>query len=286
MRRLRGMDAMLLYTETPNVHTHTLKIGIIDVSHFDGEFTVDLFRQLLRRRLHLLEPLCYKLVNVPLGLHHPVWAENSEVDLDYHLRQVPVPSPGGRRELDRLIGEIASTPLDRSRPLWEMYLAEGMADGSVPVIVKIHHALGDGVASANLLARAMQFTATAEDEREPPRPDAPPSAKELLAAAARDHVRQILRLPLLIVQTIEGVWRLRRAAKRRGRNPQLAGYFSPPPTFFNHTLSPGRQFATATLALADVKQTGKQLGIKINDMVLATAAGALRELLLRYDGRA
>jgi diacylglycerol O-acyltransferase / wax synthase len=286
MKRLHGMDAALLYSETPNVHTHTIKIGILDVSHFNGEFTAELFRAMLWRRLHLLEPLRYKLVEVPLRLHHPVWMENSEVDLDYHVRRVRVPSPGGRLELDGLTGEIASTPLDRSRPLWQMYVVEGMADNSVAVVVKIHHALADGVASANLLARTMQFTATAEDEREPSRPDPPPSPAELLAAAGRDHLEQIGQLPRLIAQTVEGVWRLRQAAKRRGQHPQLAGRFSPAPTFINHTVSPGRRFASATLALADVKQTSKQVGITINDLVLATAAGALRDLLLRYDGRA
>lgn len=286
MKRLRGMDAMFLYSEVPNVHTHTIKVGVIDVSHFDGHFTVELFRQLLWRRLHLLEPLRYQLVEVPLRLHHPLWMENSEVDLDYHVRCVQVPSPGGRRELDLLIGEIAGTQLDRGRPLWEMHLVEGMADGCIAVVVKIHHALADGVATANLLARAMQFTATAEEECEPRRPSPPPTPTALLVAAGYDHFRQILRLPRLTAQTAGGVLRLRRAAERRARHPELAGRFSPAPTFINHRLSPGRRFASATLGLADVKQTSKQLGIKINDLVLATSAGALRELLLRYDGRA
>ncbi|MEO6793235.1 MAG: wax ester/triacylglycerol synthase family O-acyltransferase [Mycobacterium sp.] len=286
MKRLRGMDALLLYSETPNVHTHTIKIGVIDVSYFNGVFTFELFRDLLWRRLHLLEPFRYQLVDVPLHLHHPVWLEHAPIDLDYHLRRVALPSPGGRRELDRVTGEIASTPLDRHRPLWEMYIVEGLADGSVAVIVKIHHTLADGVASANLLARAMQFTATPEDEREPVPPNAPPSAVRLLGLAGIDHLRRIIALPRLLGQTGEGVWRLRRAAKRRGRHPQLAGRFSPAPTFLNHTLSPGRHFASATLSLADIKATSKHLGIKINDLVLATAAGALRELMLRYDGRA
>ena len=125
MKRLNGMDAMLLYSETPNLHTHTLKVAIIDPSGGDADFSFDAFRRHLRRRLHLLEPLRYKLVDIPWRLHHPMWLENCEVDLDYHLHRVQVPAPGGRRELDAVVGEVASTPLDRSRPLWEFHVAEG-----------------------------------------------------------------------------------------------------------------------------------------------------------------
>ena len=98
-------------------------------------------------------------------LHHPMWLEDCPVDLDYHLRRVQVPAPGGRRELDQVIGEIASTPLDRSRPLWEFHFAEGMADDRFALIGKVHHTLADGVASANLLARLMDLAGSAQDER-------------------------------------------------------------------------------------------------------------------------
>ena len=165
MKRLHGMDALLLYSETANVHTHTLKIAILDAAERDAPFGFDEFRRLLAPRLHLLEPLRYKLVEIPFKLHHPMWIENSEVDLDYHLRRVRVPSPGGRRELDQLTGEIAGRPLDRRFPLWEMYFVEGMADDRFPVITKVHHALADGVASANLLARAMDLDGPVQDER-------------------------------------------------------------------------------------------------------------------------
>jgi diacylglycerol O-acyltransferase len=286
MKRLNGWDAMLLYSETSNIHTHTLKVAILDVAQLPGDFTFELFRQTFWRRLHLLEPLRYKLVEIPLGLHHPMWLENCEVDLDYHVRRVRVPSPGGRRELDEITGEIASTPLDRSRPLWEMYFVEGMAEGRIPVICKVHHALADGVASANLLARAMDLDGPTQDEREPSDADPEPSKGALVRAAMRDHVQEFGKLPRLIKETAQGVARVRRRSKERGEHPEMARSFSPPATFINHVVSPGRRFATATLALADVKETSKKLGVTINDMVLATAAGALRGLLLRYDGRA
>ena len=286
MKRLNGWDAMLLYSETSNIHAHTLKIGVIDATDFDGEFTFELFRRTLRRRLHLLEPLRYQLIDIPLKLHHPMWMEKSEIDLGYHLRRVRVRRPGGRRELDELIGEIASTPLDRSHPLWQMYFAEGMADNRFAVIGKVHHALADGVASANLMAKAMDLKGPIQDERDLDITHAPPSAGELVKTAWQDHLRQFRKLPRLTRETAAGIGRVRRRGKERGEQPEMAKSFSPPPTFINHVVSPGRRFATATLALSDVKQTSKHLGITLNDLVLATAAGALRELLLRYDGRA
>jgi diacylglycerol O-acyltransferase / wax synthase len=286
LKRLNGWDAMLLYSETPNIHTHTLKIGVIDATDFEGQFSFEVFRRTLRRRLHLLDPLRYKLIDIPMKLHHPMWMEKADIDLDYHLRRVQVPSPGGRRELDQIIGEIAGTSLDRSRPLWEFHFVDGMANNRFAVVGKVHHALADGVASANMIAKAMDLRGPYQDERDLCTTNAPPATRELLAAAGRDHVRQLRRMPRLIKETAAGISRVRQRGKERGEHPELARNFAPPPTFINHVVSPARRFATATLALTDVKQTSKHVGITINDLVLATAAGALRELLLRYDGGA
>jgi diacylglycerol O-acyltransferase / wax synthase len=286
MKRLNGMDALLLYSEAPNLHMHTLKVAIVDAAHFDGEFDFEAFRHTFRRRLHLLEPLRYKLVDIPWRLHHPMWLENCDVDLDYHLRRVQVPSPGGRRELDQVIGELASTPLDRSRPLWEFHFAEGMAGQRFAIIGKMHHALADGVASANLLARAIDLKGAAQDERDDYEVCVPPSRGELLTAAARDHARLIAELPGVIKDAISGARRLRRRSRQRGEHPDLARMMHAPPTFMNHVVAPTRIFATATVSLAEVKETAKHLRVTINDMVLAMAAGASRELLLRHDGRA
>src|ERR1700742_4966697 len=140
MKRLNGMDAMLLYSEAPNLHTHTLKVAVLEPGCDAPGFGFEAFRDHVRRRLHLLEPLRYKLVDIPWRLHHPMWLEDCNVDLDYHLHRVHVPPPGGRRELDAVIGEVASTPLDRSRPLWEFHVAEGLSGGRFAVIGKIHHA--------------------------------------------------------------------------------------------------------------------------------------------------
>jgi WS/DGAT/MGAT family acyltransferase len=286
VKRLNGMDAMLLYSETPNLHTHTLKVAIVDAAGYDGEVSFDVFRRTLHRRLHRLDPLRYKLIDIPWRLHHPMWLQNCEVDLDYHVRRVRVPAPGGRRELDEVIGQIAGVPLDRDRPLWEFHFAEGLADNKFAIIGKMHHALADGVASANLLTRLMDLTGPVQDDRDNETTCVPPSTARLLRAAAADHARQAAALPGVMAEALSGARRLRRRARQRGSQPDLARMLHAPPTFLNHIVSPARTFATATLSLPQVKQTGKQLQITINDMVMAIAAGALRELLLRYDGSA
>lgn len=285
MKRLRGWDAVLLYSETPNVHMHTLKLAVIDIDELgDRKFGVDDFRKVLHGRLYKLDPFRYQLIEVPGKIHHPMWRENCEVDLDYHVRPYRVDSPGGRRQLDEAVGKIASTPLDRSRPLWEMYFIEGLANGRIAVLGKIHHALADGVASANLLARGMDLQQGAQADRDSYATDPAPTKGELLRSAFADHVRLVGRLPGTVRYTAQGLRRVRRSDRKL--SPELTRPFTPPPTFMNHKVDATRKFATATLALADVKATGKHLGVTINDMVLAISAGALRKLLLRYDGHA
>ena len=282
MQRLSGWDAVLLYSETPNVHMHTIKAAVIELDEDSRGFDIDAFRQVIAGRMDKLVPLGYQLIDIPLKFHHPMWRENCEVDFNYHIRPWKVAAPGGRRELDEAIGQIASNPLDRAHPLWEMYFVEGLANDRIAVVVKIHHALADGVASANLMAHGMDLMPT--PQRRSYMPDPAPTSRQLMASAFVDHLRHIARIPATIRYTAQGVGRVRRSSRKL--SPQLTMPFTPPLTFMNHRITPERRFATATLALADVKETGKELGATINDMVLALSSGALRTLLLRYDGAA
>ncbi|WP_166907783.1 wax ester/triacylglycerol synthase family O-acyltransferase [Mycobacterium sp. DL440] len=285
MKRLSGWDAFLLYTETPNVHMHTLKIAVIALEDMgERTFGIDEFREVIRGRLHKLDPFRYQLVDIPFKFHHPMWRENCDVDLEYHVRPWRVRAPGGRRELDEAIGEIGSTSLDRSRPLWEMYFVEGLADGRIAVVGKIHHALADGVASANLLARGMDLQDGPERDDDSYATDPAPTKNELVRSAFADHMRQLGRLPGTMRYTAQGLGRVRRSSRKL--SPELTRPFTPPPSFMNHILDEKRLFATATLALADVKETSKKLGVTINDLVLAMSSGALRALSLKYDGQA
>src|SRR5947209_9319969 len=261
---------------------HTIKVAVIELDPDTRDFTIESFREVINSRLGKLEPFCYQLVEVPYKLHHPMWRENCDLDLNYHIRPWRVSPPGGRRELDEAIGQIASTQLDRSRPLWEMYFVEGLANNRIAVVGKIHHALADGVASANLLARGMDIQPGPEECSYKSEPA--PNPGQLIGSEFADHLRHLGLITGTIRYTAQGLGRVRRSSRKL--SPELTRPFEPPPTFMNHKITEERRFATATLALADVKETGKRLGATINDMVLAMATGALRTLQLRYDGQA
>ena len=286
MKRLNGLDAMLVYSETPQIHTHTIKLGIFDVSGLRDGYTFEAFRRVMAARMLGLAPMRYRLVDIPFKFHHPMWQENSPTDTYDHISRVVVASPGGRRQLDDLVGQIAAVQLPRDRPLWHLYVAEGLAGNQVAVILKMHHALADGVASANLITAALLAPDVLEQVGRTLQPDVVPSRRELLRDALHDHLRQLARTPKLVWDTAVGISRVHTRFRARRKQPRPARPITPPPCFLNHVVTPERRFATASLALPEVKSTCKNLGVTINDAVLAMTAGALRTLLLNYDGNA
>jgi diacylglycerol O-acyltransferase len=284
VQRLSGFDAWLLYSESPSAHQHTLKIvELADTP--EHPFSVEHLRRRFARRLHLLEPLRCVLAEVPYGLHHPMWLQHSDVDLDYHLREITLPAPGGPEQLDEVVSGIVSAPLDRSRPLWEMYVVTGRADGRISVVTKMHHALADGLASANLLARAVQdYPDEALAKYQPVPPDPVPPRREILRMALADHRDQLRALPGLLRRTAAGVRRLRAHAPTPP--PGSANVLRPDRIFTNGALSPARRFTATTLPLDEVTRVRRALGVTLNDVVLGLAAGAMRRLLLDVQGRA
>jgi diacylglycerol O-acyltransferase / wax synthase len=268
---------MMLYSEAANVPMHTVKFAIVDAPN-TGSFSVDTVRKVLQRRLHRFEPMRRILVETPYAFHHPMWRENCPVDLAYHVRPLRLPAPGGRRELDDAIAKLIEQPLDRTRPLWEIYVVDGLADGRIAVVTKIHHALADGVASANLLAGALDRPEAFDAGEFDPLP----SKIRLLWDAICDHVRQIAQLPSLLRYTGSGVRRVRHT--RQNGSDDVARRKAPK-CFMNHRLTTRRRFATASVPFADAKRVTRQLGCTINDLILAMSAGAVRELRLGYDGR-
>jgi diacylglycerol O-acyltransferase len=286
MERLTGLDAAFLHSETPAVHMHTLKVAIVDPPAGGGADTFERLREELGKRLHLLPPFRRRVVDVPVRFHHPVWIEDPYFDLGFHLRRIAIPAPGGQRELDAVVADIASHPLDRRHPLWEIWQLEGLADGGLAYVAKIHHALADGVAAAQLLANVMAASPAAGEPAPPAEPWAPeamPSAAKLFFGAWPDHVRRLTRLPPLIGRTLAGMGRVARQ-RRRGGVPAPLPYGGPR-TSLNRGLTAARSFAATRVLLAHARRVKSVLDISMNDVVLAVVAGGLLRLLERRGER-
>ena len=281
MKRVSGIDATFLYSETPTVHMHTLKVAIIDRPKGKIADLFQHFRDEFEARLHLLPAFRQRAVEVPYGLHHPVWIEDPHFDLDYHLRRVSIPSPGGRREMDRVISDIASHPLDRNHPLWEIWLLEGLADRRLAFVAKIHHALADGGASAQMLANVM----VADPDEAAPIPGDPdtwspepiPSPTRLVIDALADKPRRARELGPLVVRTARGVRSVIDGMRDAGTTPTRP--FHTPHTPFNRALSPVRSFASTTLPIARVKKIKTALGVTLNDVVLGIVGRSVARYL-------
>jgi diacylglycerol O-acyltransferase len=279
MERLTGLDAGFLYMETPSQHLHTLKIAVLDPSTIPGGYRFERVKEVLAERIHLLPPFRRRLVTIPFGLHHPVWIEDPEFDLDRHVRRTAVPAPGGQAELDEVISEIASHPLDRSRPLWEVWVVEGLEHGHVGFVAKIHHCAADGVKAAELLTNVFDLEADAPAPLSDDtwRPEPVPSRRDLVVGALVDLLRELASLPSLVRRTLGGFVAVARRRRTGALAPPLP--FSAPKLAFNRALTPRRIFSSTSLSLDEVKEVKTAFDVTVNDVVLAVCAGALRRWL-------
>src|SRR5881409_1485105 len=146
MRQLTSLDAQFLAIETPRTWGHVSGLAIYDPSTTPtGQLTIEDVSRLVSERLHMLPPFRWRLVEVPFGLDHPYWIEDPDFDIDFHIREAAIPPPGDDRSLAEVVSRIFARPLDRSRPLWELYLIHGLAEGRVAMLTKVHHSVVDGV---------------------------------------------------------------------------------------------------------------------------------------------
>jgi WS/DGAT/MGAT family acyltransferase len=284
MQRLTGMDATFLYMETPSAYMHVAGLMILDPSTIEGGFSMEDMREFYASRLHLAAPFRRRLAEIPMGLHHPLWVEDPEFDLDYHLRHIAVPSPGGARELADLAAHLVTIQLDRSRPLWESWAIEGLEHGHVAVLTKVHHAAIDGVSGNEITVAMLQLSPddAAPEPTEEWKPDRIPTEVERLGYAASSLARQPWRLAKTVRRTAETALRTR----QRNRQPDVEpppGFFAAPHTSFNAALTPHRNFAFTSVSLSDVKDVKNELGVSVNDVVLALCAGSLRSYLENND---
>jgi diacylglycerol O-acyltransferase len=283
VERLTGADASYLYMETPTLHMHTLKIALLDVTTVPGGYSFGLLQDELAARLHLLPQFRRRVVKVPFQIHHPVWVEDRDFDQSQHVQRDVVPAPGGMRELEEVIGRIASTPLDRSRPLWEIHVCEGMADGRIAVVTKMHHSLADGGAANALLANIMDEVphAVPDEENEPWEGEPTPTRWELFRTALIAWFVQLTWVPGLVAKTARNV----RETKRYKQTSTIAvpkPIKDTPRTSFNGAITPRRSFATAVLPFEDFRTVKNAHGVTLNDTVLGVVAGAMNAWLASH----
>jgi len=288
MERLSGLDSAFLSFETPAMHLHVAIAAVLDPSTMPEPYSFEQLRSFIGGRLMGDAAFRRRVVQVPLRLNHPVWVEDPDLDLDHHIRRHVLPSPGEAAELTALTGEIVGEPLDRSRPLWEIHVIEGLHDGNVALLGKIHHAAVDGVSGAELFVHLFDLTpepAPRSDDGSPsprPEPERIPSSPELVGYALWSQMRRTVQLPGLIGRTLGTATHL----ARRRRDPAAVVGALPlqaPRTPWSGAITAHRTVAFARVKLSDVRKVRAAFGVKVNDVVLALTSSALRHYLADHD---
>lgn len=279
MERLSGLDASFLYIETPSNQLHVTGVLVFDPSTMPGGYSFEKMKEFMRGRIHRAPSFTRKLLRVPLDVAHPVWVEDPDFDLEAHVHRIGVPAPGGATELGDVAGQIAGWPLDRNRPLWEMWFVEGLENGYVGLVAKMHHATIDGVSGTNLMMHLFDLEPDpAPVEEQTPEPGRIPSDLELLAYGLWSRARRPLLLPKALGTTARAAIEVVR--RRVGSGPDgMAMPFTAPPTPFNAPITPHRRVAFTSVPLADVRAVKNAFGTTVNDVILAVCAGALRRWL-------
>jgi diacylglycerol O-acyltransferase / wax synthase len=276
MERLSGLDAFFLYMESPTQSLNVCCVLELDTSTMPGGYSYARFRSSLAKHVKAMPEFRMKLADTQLNPDHPVWVDDDAFQLRRHVHRIAVPEPGGRRELSEICGHVAGLPLDRDRPLWEMWVIEGGArDDRLTVLLKVHHAVVDGVAGANLLA---QLCSAAADSPAPQPLQGVGDASTLQIAAGGlwNVAKRPLRLATVLPATLVTAARTLLRA-REGRT--MAAPFSAPATPFNGPLTRERNIAYTQLDMRDVKRVKNKFGVTINDVVVALCAGVLRRFL-------
>jgi diacylglycerol O-acyltransferase / wax synthase len=278
MIRLSGLDASFLYLESSTQLLHVCGLIVVDPSTMSGGYSFEAMLSDIEQRSKVVPEFRRKLHHVPLDLDHPVWVDDPDFDIDHHFHRIGCPAPGGDRELAEVCAHIAGQPLDRSRPLWEMWVIEGLANGKVAIMSKMHHSTVDGVSGANMIGHlcSLEPDAPPVDASSDPRPVTAPSDLELVGRALVNVAKRPWGMARLLGPVAEVVpqW-ISRA--REGR--AMPAPFTAPRTSFNGTLTGHRSVAFTDFSLDDVKEVKKTFGGTVNDVVLSVCSGALRRYL-------
>ena len=303
MRQLTALDQQFLALEDSRTYGHVGALSIYDPSTAPGgTLTLPKLQTLISERLALVPPFRWRLVQVPFNLDYGYWVDDPEFDIEFHVRELALAPPGTDAQLAEQVARIYARPLDRSRPLWELYLIHGLPNDRIAVMSKIHHAVIDGMSGAEIMGALFDPT---PEGREPPPPlspseDRPPGELGMLARGALGVPRYPLRLlrslpralpnvdevpPLAAIPGFKEAGRAAAAAQRLLGRRRVVGHvhLKPPRTSFNGRVSPHRRYAFGQLSLADVKELKNRYGCTVNDVVVAICAGAIRRWLAHHE---
>ncbi len=307
MQQLTGVDASFLYMESSTTFGHVSSLIIFDPKDTEGG-GYDATRELYRERLGLLDPMRRKLVEVPFNLDHPYWIEDADLDLDFHIRETAVAPPGNEEQVAELVARLIARPLDRSRPLWELYVINGLEGGKIGQLTKIHHAAIDGVGGAQLLGNILDLEPDAPARELPdlPKPESAPSQEQMLIRGLTSLATQPYKQGRIVVRALRELPAIGRAVDVAGIVKRLprpvaqlfgqgerriedeppsiskTGGFTVPSTRFNNKIGPHRRFAYTAVPLDEIKAVKTALGVTVNDVVLGMCSGALRAYLDKH----
>ncbi|WP_067490104.1 WS/DGAT/MGAT family O-acyltransferase [Actinomadura hibisca] len=296
MSQLTTVDATFLNAETGTTHAHIAGLGVLDATgRPGGRLTVADVAQLIRDRAHLaIRPLRQRLVQVPFGLDRPYWEDDPNFAPERHIFEIALPVPGDDRQLADAVAMLHERPLDRSRPLWELVLIQGLAGGRTAVYVKVHHAAIDGVMAAETLAALLDLSSEPRDlPVDETSPQRAPGAGRMMGTGLLKTALHPLRSAWSVARTapyldeipgvgaIPGVSRVTHLMQGAlgQQAPPPAPRVSAPPTPFNRPIGRGRAVACGELPLAEIKEIRRALGGSVNDVVMALCATALRTWL-------
>jgi diacylglycerol O-acyltransferase len=284
MQRMSGIDPMFVYSQTPEAPMEVAYACVFDPATAPGGYSFEAVRQVLSVRVPTMVPFRRRLIEVPMGLDHPRWVDDPEFDLDNHLHRVALPAPGGPGELTDLVATVMGRPLAIDQPPWEMHVVEGLADGRVGLIAKVHHAVIDGVAGAQLLAQLLDLVPEGRPASDFITPE--PAGKLPSRAQLVSHA-----LPSVVTGPIRSFRALREIGRTAVRlavhaSDRSAGPLSVPlgaPTTFEAPMTADRTVSFAELDLEQVLKLKEHFGVTLNDVVMTICSGALRAHLTDHD---
>jgi WS/DGAT/MGAT family acyltransferase len=280
LRPVTGVDAAFVHLETPSTHLHVIGVAILDPTDAPDGFDAEVLRRVLAERIADVDVLTRRVVDAGVGgVSQPHWMP-TEVDLDAHVYPVSLPQGSGPAELAALVGEIGSSPLRRDRPMWEFAVVDGLADGRSALVAKIHHSLVDGVAAVGVLGAIFDLEPTPPPpgpiRKSVPAPD--PPRREFMAVAARTITDQPGHVARAVTRLTSTSWRIVQKVVQRDSNATLP--LTAPRTRLSSSITPRRATSFATIDIDAVKEVRRAFGVTFNDVVVAIAAGVVRDWLL------